>query len=131
MGFIAATLDDKIWSVIGFMNELDYYLIDPQKYSLGKPCFYYYKQEVDGFSKGIKKDPQYLTIEEAISLHNSFYHPVKESLTITLHAPRKVKKLTLNAEQLNNAINAKYFTSVDIKWSKRKQKIMENIREEV
>ena len=122
-------LDDKIWSVIRFMNELDYYLINPQKYSLGKPCFYYYKPEVDGFSKGIKKDPQYLTIEEAISLHNSFYHPVKESLTITLHAPRKVKMLTLNAEQLNSAINAKYFTSVDIKWSKRKQRMMDNVRE--
>ena len=122
-------LNDKIRSVIRFMNELDYYLINPQKYSLGKPCFYYYKPEVDGFSKGIKKDPQYLTIEEAISLHNSFYHPVKESLTITLHAPRKVKKLTLNAEQLNSAINAKYFTSVDIKWSKRKQRMMDNVRE--
>lgn len=126
MGIIA-TLDDKIWSVIRFMNELDYYLIHPNKY---KPCFYYYKQEVDGFSKGIRKDPQYLTIEEAISLHNGFTKSVKESLTITLHAPRKVKKLTLDAEQLNNAINKKYFPSVDIKWSKRKQRMTENIREE-
>ena len=128
---VNATLDDKIWSVIRFMNELDYYLINPQKYSLGKPCFYYYKQEVDGFSKGIKKDPQYLTIEEAISLHNGFISHISDDLIITLHAPRKVKKLTLNVEQLNNAISKKYFTSVNIKWSKRKQKLMENIREEV
>ena len=124
------TLDDKVWSVIRFMNELDYYLINPQKYSLGKPCFYYYKPVDAGFSKGIKKDPQYLTIEEAISLHNGFKNPVKDDLTITLHAPRKVKKLTLDAEQLNNAINKKYFPSVDIKWSKRKQMMMENIRED-
>ena len=130
MGIIA-TLDDKIWSVIKFMNELNYYLINPQKYSLGKPCFYYYKQEVDGFSKGIKKDPQYITIEEAISLHNSSISHVNDDLTITLHAPRKVKKITLNAKQLNNAINKKCFPSVDIKWSKRKQCMMENIREEI
>lgn len=123
-------LDDKVRSVVKFMNELDYYLINPHKYSLGKPYFYYYKPEVDGFSKGIKKDPQYLTIEEAISLHNRFIKPVKDSLTVTLHAPRKVKKLTLDAEQLNNAINKKYFPSVDIKWSKRKQMMMENIRED-
>lgn len=124
------TLDDKVWSVVKFMNELDYYLINPQKYSLGKPCFYYYKQVEEGFSNGIKKDPQYLTIEEAISLHNWFKKPVKDSLTITLHAPRKIKQLTLDAEQLNNAINKKYFPSVDIKWSKRKQMMMENIRED-
>ena len=123
-------LDDKVWSVVKFMNELDYYLIQQNKYRLCKPCFYYYKPVEEGFSKGIKKDPQYLTIEEAISLHNGFKNHVKDGLTITLHTPRKVKKLTLDAEQLNNAINKKYFPSVDIKWSKRKQMMMENIRED-
>ena len=120
---------EQMNSLINFMNELDYYLVLPNRFEQTKPCFC--------GDANIGLNPKYLTLEECISLHNGFnltvqtllqHHSIYET---TLHTPRKSKKIILNVEKLETAISKKSVDKINIKWSKRKQKLMENIREEI